>query len=130
MASKKESFMNEISSIIQNQTGQKMEDILSPDALDFWNGLQMTGDGGRPRFTSNGKIVLEYMQNNKDPYNNLFKAKDIGEQLGISSRTVSGGMRKLVTDGYVEKLGENPVIYSVTIEGLNIDLDQSDEDNN
>lgn len=115
---KKEMFINEVSNIIQNQTGQKMEDILSSDALDFWNGLNATGDSERPTFTENGKLVLGYMQANKDTYNNLFKAKDIGEGLGISSRTASGAARKLVTDGYIEKVGKDPVVYSLTQKGI------------
>lgn len=120
--SKKENFINEISNIIQNQTGQKMEEILSPDALDFWNGLQISGDVGKSKFTENGKLVLQYMKDNKDNYNNLFKAKEIGEGLGISSRTASGAMRKLVTDGYIEKIGDTPVIYSLTDIGTEVDL--------
>ena len=119
---KKEAFINEINNIIQNQTGQKLEDILSSDALDFWNGLNTAGDSSKPKFTENGKLVLHYMQENKDQYNNLFKAKDIGEGLGISSRTASGAMRKLVTDGYVEKIGSDPVVYAVTSIGIEVDL--------
>lgn len=120
---KKECFINEVNNIIQNQTGQTMKEILSPDALDFWNGLQMTGDSGKPQFTENGKLVLKYMQDNKDTYNNLFKAKDIGEGMGISSRTASGAMRKLVADGWVEKVGENPMVYALTQRGTDINPD-------
>lgn len=122
--SKKEMFINEVSNIIQNQTGQKMEDILSPDALDFWNGLNSTGDSEKPAFTPNGKLVLDYIQKNKDTYNNLFKAKDIGEGLGISSRTASGAMRKLVTDGWLEKVGQNPTVYSLTQKGIEVNLEE------
>lgn len=121
---KKEMFINEISSIIQNQTGQKMEEILSQDALDYFNGLNMSGNNGKSKFTENGKLVLRYLQENKDNYNNLFKAKDIGEGLGISSRTASGAMRKLVTDGFVEKIGSDPVVYAITESGLNINLNE------
>ena len=82
----------------------------------------MTGDSSKPKFTENGKLVLQYMKDNKDNYNNLFKAKEIGEGLGISSRTASGAMRKLVTDGYIEKIGESPVVYSLTVAGIEVDL--------
>ena len=115
---KKEKFINEIIAI----TGDAPEKVLSADALDFWNGLQMTGDSSKPKFTENGKLVLQYMKDNKDNYNNLFKAKEIGEGLGISSRTASGAMRKLVTDGYIEKIGESPVVYSLTVAGIEVDL--------
>jgi DNA-binding MarR family transcriptional regulator len=92
------------------------------DAEDFWNSLKMTGDKDKPAFTENGKLILKYMKDNKDIYNNLFKAKDIGEGLGISSRTVSGGIRKLVSDGYVEKMGESPIVYSLTNKGIDANL--------
>ena len=41
----------------------------------------------------------------------------------ISSRTVSGSIRKLVNDGFVEKVGQDPVIYSITEQGKNIKID-------
>ena len=116
--SKKDAFIEEITKLLQD----KPENFLSSDALDFWNGLQMTEDKDKPTFTENGKLILQYMKDNKETYNNLFKAKDIGEGLGISSRTVSGGMRKLVTDGYVEKVGENPIVYSLTSKGAEANL--------
>ena len=48
----------------------------------------------------------------------MFKAKDIADGIGISSRTVSGAMRKLVTDGFVEKeIGPRSCIYAITEKG-------------
>lgn len=117
---KKECFIQEISDLIKDKP-------LSPDAMDFFNGLQVTGDGGKPKFTENGKLVLRFMQENKDVYNNLFKAKDIGEGMGISSRTASGAMRKLVSDGYAEKLGQDPVVYCITEKGLAVDFDAEND---
>ena len=38
----------------------------------------------------------------------------IGEGLFIHARSVTGAMRKLIADGYVEKTGQNPVSYSLT----------------
>ena len=116
--SKKEKFIDEITKLLQDSP----ENYLSSDALDFWNGLQVSGTNGRPQFTENGKLVLKYMQDTKDQYNNLFKAKEIGEGLSISSRTASGAMRKLVTDGYVEKIGSDPVVYSITEKGISVNL--------
>ena len=109
---KKEAFISEVEGLLA-----KAQSEFSPDALDFWNGLQASGDNGKPKFTENGKLVLHYIQDNKEQYNNLFKAKDIGEGLGISSRTASGAMRKLVSDGYIEKVGTDPVVYALTSAG-------------
>jgi predicted transcriptional regulator len=52
----------------------------------------------------------------------LWKARDIAEWLFISSRTVSGSMRKLVSDGFVEKVGSEPTIYSITELGKNVEI--------
>ena len=124
--SKKEKFINEIGTLIEQALlCQEMPfEGLSSDALDFWNGLNSTEDSEKPAFTPNGKLVLDYIQKNKDTYNNLFKAKDIGEGLGISSRTASGAMRKLVTDGYIEKVGKDPVVYSLTQKGIEVNFEE------
>lgn len=121
--SKKEKFIHEVIAAIDGLEEKTPEKYFSEDALDFWNGLQMSGDSSKPKFTENGKLVLRYLKDNKDTYNNLFKAKDVGEGLGISSRTASGAMRKLVTDGYVEKVGADPVVYAITTEGIEVDID-------
>ena len=122
MATKKETFINEVKRAIE-KTGKSVEDWFSEDGLDFWNGLLIAGDTTKPKFTENGKLILQYLKDNKDKYNNIFKAKEVGEGLGISSRTVSGGMRKLVTDGYVDKVGQDPVAYAITTKGIEVDLD-------
>lgn len=123
--SKKDAFIK----IIREEVFEK-EDLMREaypdsweDAKTYYLAMLETGDTERPAFTDNGKKILTYMQESKDTYNNLFKAKDIGEQLSISSRTVSGGMRKLVTDGYVEKLGTNPVIYAITEKGEQVNFE-------
>jgi len=119
--SKKECFINEVKRAI-SKTGNAVEDWFSEDALDFWNGLQVDGGTGKPKFTDNGKLVLTFMKENKDTFKNLFKAKDVGEGLGIASRTASGAMRKLVSDGYIEKVGADPVVYAITQSGIDVDV--------
>ena len=123
--SKKEKFINEVIAAIDGLEEKTPENYFSEDALLYFNALK-TGEGTKESksFTENGKLILKYIQENKDTYNNLFKAKDIGEGLGISSRTASGAMRKLVNDGYIEKMGENPVVYSLTEKGKDINLDE------
>ena len=69
--------------------------------------------------TDNGAIILKFVQENKDIYNNIFTAKSLGEAIGLGSKVVSGSMRKLVLDGFFEKIGANPVSYAITEKGLN-----------
>lgn len=115
---KKDVFIKEIEDLMKQALDcQEMTfEGLSEDAMDFWNGLKIT-EPKKSGMTENGKLILRYMQENKDLHNNLFKAKDIGEGLEISSRTVSGAIRKLVSDNYVERLGESPIVYSLTTLG-------------
>jgi DNA-binding PadR family transcriptional regulator len=42
----------------------------------------------------------------------------------MSSRTISGAMRKLVNDGFVEKIGKDPVIYTLTEKGKNYIIEE------
>lgn len=88
------------------------------DVMEYFNTLRETEE--KPIFTDNGKIILAYMQT--VPGEKL-KAKDIAENLGVSARTVSGAMRKLVTDGFIEKLGKDPIVYNITTKGKEITID-------
>lgn len=118
--SKKQKFIEMVESLISNNVNV----ALDSEAMEYFNILKQADlNNDKPKFTENGKLVLKYMQENKDLRNNIFNAKEVGEGLGVSSRTASGAMRKLVTDGYVEKIGTNPVIYSLTVSGVEVNVD-------
>lgn len=98
------------------------ESAIDPDVMAYWAALCGNGDSGdKPLFTDNGKLILKFLQDNQETES--WRAKDIAEGLFVSSRTVSGAIRKLVTDNYVEKLGADPVIYAITEKGKNITID-------
>ena len=115
--SKKQEFIK-VANMLIDQTNFNWEE--EADAKAYWDAFTATKEEDKPEFTDNGKMILKYMQDNADKEN--FKAKDIGEGLFISSRTVSGSIRKLVTDGYVEKIGQDPVIYTLTEKGKNKEI--------
>ena len=120
--SKKQKFIEMVESLINNNNNVNV--ALDSEALEYFNILKAADiNNDKPKFTDNGKMVLRYMQENRELRNNIFNAKEVGEGLGVSSRTASGAMRKLVTDGYVEKIGTNPVVYSLTSEGVAVDVD-------
>ena len=83
-------------------------------AVDYFEGLKATEVKEKPVFTQKGAEILVWMQNNYQQYNNVMKAKEIGEGMFITSRAVSGSIRKLITDGYVEKIAGSPICYSLT----------------
>lgn len=94
---------------------------MNNDAMAYWEALKGKEEIDKPLFTDNGKLILKYLQENQETTN--WKARDVAEGLFISSRAVSGAMRKLCSDGFVEKVGQDPVIYILTENGKNIEID-------
>lgn len=113
----KKDFIQEIGDLIDNEDIQ-----LSPKALEYFEELKTKKSSGE--MTENGKRILEFLQNHYEEYNNVLKAKNIGEGLGISGRSVSGSIRKLITDGFVEKIGKEPVSYAITDLGKSYQFDK------
>lgn len=120
---KKEAFIKVIQTEIFDRPDIYSENYpdLWEDVCMYWDALKGKNSSEKPAFTDNGKLILKYLQDNPDTP--MWKAKDIAEGLFVSSRTVSGAMRKLVADGYVEKIGQDPVVYAITEKGKNITID-------
>lgn len=114
---KKEKFIEAIEDVFFSKV-----DIneLDPDIILYWEALKGKVEEDKPMFTDNGKMILQYLKDNQGTP--MWKAKDIAEGLFISSRGVSGAMRKLVTDGFVEKVGQDPVIYSLSEKGKTVEI--------
>ena len=90
--------------------------MMTPSVQAYIDSLSDT-KSDKPVLTDNGKQILLYMQEHQDTP--MFKAREIAEGLFVSPRGVSGSLRKLVNDGFAEKMGENPVIYALTEKGKN-----------
>lgn len=117
----KEKFIEEIEKIVENfEEPAPLQEVLSEQAYSFFLSLKedkSENDG----LTEKGTEILNYMQKQSEGNDSAtFTAKSIGEGLGQNSRSVSGGMRKLVSCGYVEKVGENPIVYKLTEKGKNL----------
>lgn len=69
------------------------------------------------KLTDNGKSIINYM---KSTYmdKNKYTANSIGSEIFLSGRSVSGSIRKLVSEGFVEKIGVDPVTYALTQKGI------------
>jgi DNA-binding MarR family transcriptional regulator len=116
--SKKQEFIEFIELVLN----ENKIDELPENVRLYWDAFRGVGENGeKPLFTDNGKLILKFLQEHRETP--MWKARDIAEGLFISSRAVSGAMRKLVTDGFVEKVGQDPVIYSITDNGKNIDIE-------
>lgn len=96
------------------------QSVVMPDEVqDVYNMLQEQQAMEKPMFTESGLLILEYLQTCDAK---SLKARDIADGMVISSRQVSGAIRKLVTDGFVDKMGSSPVIYSLTSKGKNFNI--------
>lgn len=120
----KEIFIEKIEQLISEEPDFFGSDEEANKALKFFNDLKKEKPNNPKSLpTENGMKILRFMNDNRSKYNNVFKAKDIGEGLFTSGRSVSGSMKKLVTDGYVSKEGKDPVVYGITDAGLSFFLD-------
>lgn len=116
---KKQEFINFMETVLSE--ANIGSDHMPENVRLYWDAFRGADENGdRPMFTDNGKLILQYMKDNQSTP--MWKARDIAEGLFISSRAVSGAMRKLVTDGFVEKVGQDPVVYSLTDLGKNIEI--------
>ena len=121
--SKKVEFIKYVENIfsVLKSNNIAIEDM-NDEARAYWSGLQVgVGVGDKAAFTEGGKMIMAYLQANptKDP----LTARQIGENIGISSRSVVGSIRKLVSDGFVEKVGQEPSTYFITTKGKEIILE-------
>ena len=116
--SKKQEFIKYVNELITAAPAVQPNE----DTKLYWTAFcGLDENGEKPLFTDNGKLILKFLQEHQDTP--MWKARDIAEGLFISSRAVSGAMRKLVTDGFVEKVGQDPTIYSLTDSGKAITVE-------
>ena len=118
----KEQFIQEIEELLADRRNTFGDDGLSEGARAYFESLKAVQEKEKAPFTENGAKVLKWMQENYQSFNNILKSKDIADGLFCSSRTVSGAIRKLVTDKYVSKTAGTPVCYSLTEEGKTVEV--------
>lgn len=101
-------------------------DEMSDELQNYWKAFKNVKEKETLQFTDNGKKIIQYLKDNYDIFT-AFRAVDIanGIEDGITSRTVSGAMRKLVSDGYVDKISQNPISYILTEKGKNVKIEDT-----
>lgn len=97
-----------------------IEQQMPADIKEYWLSLkQKTFEP--PTLTENGIKIIQFLQENQEQKE--WTARDIAEGIFLSSRSVSGAMRKLVTDGFVDRIEKEPTMYTLSDEGKNIILE-------
>lgn len=102
------------------------EKLMTENVRAYLQCLEEGKSNEKPAITDNGKLILKYMQTSSTP---MLKAKDIAEGLFVSSRQVAGAMRKLVSDEFVLKVGENPIVYMLTEKGKEFIIEENEGEN-
>ena len=119
---KREAFIDMVEDLLHPLDIKELsKDDRNRMAFEFFEEFKLNKTKSKMTLTENGAKVLNFMQENKNKYNNVFKAKEIAEGLFVSSHSVSGCMRKLIAENFVEKIGKDPVTYAITKEGLKIE---------
>jgi hypothetical protein len=92
-------------------------------AWGYFTELQKGEVGNSPTITANGRKILAGMAKMYNPNANInmWTAREIGEANDMATASVSGGMRKLISDGLVKKgnPGGTTTFYELTTEGSN-----------
>lgn len=114
-----EQFLNFFDYLVEQSKISK--DVIPKEVMEYYNVLkeQQVSQKEKPILTEIGTQVLQYLQTNEVQ---SAKARDIADGMNMSSKKISGSMRKLVTDGFVEKIGANPVVYALTDKGKNFKI--------
>ena len=120
---KKEAFIQIVNYFFEDNDVRFENDENFKLAVAFWEDFKNNKIKNSGAMTENGKKILSWTQENVDTMNNIFTSKEIAEALFTSGRSVAGSMRKLVNDGYFEKVGKDPVQYSLTEKGKTYQFD-------
>ncbi|MBE5925622.1 MAG: hypothetical protein E7270_01325 [Lachnospiraceae bacterium] len=113
---KRQEFVEFVDTLITNSGMHP--DLIPENVKAYLEALREdSAKDAKPEFTDNGKAILKYLQ---EVPKGMYKSRDIAEGMFIASKSVAGAMRKLVTDGYVEKVGKDPVVYMITEKGINV----------
>ena len=116
-------FLDQLMAAEPNKTAELMND----NVKTYIEALKMASEEQKekPEITDNGKMILGYMQTSDIQ---ALTSKKIAEGIVMSSRGVAGALRKLVTDGYCEKVGQNPSVYVLTEKGKNYIIEENISD--
>ncbi len=95
------------------------------EAIEFFEDYKKGASSNKKEITEKGKVILNALKE----VNDWITAKGLGERIDTSGRSVSGSMKKLVEDGFVEKKAGNPASYKITEKGINFQPIEAEFDN-
>lgn len=103
--------------MVKYNEGKTIDFSIPEEALDFFEDYKKAKSESSQPFTEKGIIVMEALYKVDD----WITATALGEMIGRNGRSVSGTMKKLIEDGYVEKREGKPASYRITEFGKEIE---------
>lgn len=115
---KKDAFIKIVKEMIFENENMILHDFYDDEtinlACEYWEDFEKGASSNAKEMTENGAKIIAFMQTAAPE----LTAKEIGEGLFVSGRSIAGSMKKLVADEYVEKIeGSKPIIYALTEKG-------------
>lgn len=115
----KEDFIKFLNSLMDANPALT-ESLMNENVRTYLDVLTKGETKDKPLFSDNGLVVFKFMKGNTDA--TAMSSKNIAEQVGLTSKQVSGCARKLVNDGFLEKVSTNPVYYALSQKGKDFEL--------
>lgn len=107
--------------MVKYNEGKAIDFSIPDEALDFFEDYKKAKNESSQPFTEKGIIVMEALYKVDD----WITATALGEMIGKNGRSVSGTMKKLIEDGYVEKREGKPASYKITDKGMTCNFDEN-----
>ena len=111
---RKEIFIREVERLFAEN-----ENSIDPVALDFFKDYCKGKATNKKEITEKGISIILGMRAMEDGY---VTAAAIGAEIDMNGKSVAGSLKKLVTDGYVEKKAGNPAAYRLTEKGQTCEI--------
>jgi len=119
---RKNVFIDTVENLFAKYT---IDEGIPQEAIDFFEDYKKGRTSNRKEITEKGIVIL----NGLKEVNDWITAKSLGEKIDMSGRSVSGSLRKLVEDGFVEKRAGTPAVYKVTEKGLGFEATVDNAEN-
>ena len=123
---RKNIFINTVETlfeIMKDYDGGTIDFTIPDEAIDFFNDYKKGRSSERKEITEKGIAIVLGMRAMGEDW---ATAAAIGEQIDMSGKSVSGALKKLITDGYAEKVEGKPAMYRLTEKGMNCELPASE----
>lgn len=111
-------FLDYFNKLQENSSLNPPDEVL--DVLRILENESLLVDKQKSPVTETGLEILKYLQSIEVK---ALPACEIAKGMNVSSRKITGAIRKLVSDDFIMKFGQGPIKYILTEQGKNFNID-------